>query len=270
MGFFSPKAECSVCEEQVGLNRFKDKKWICSSCFKRIGKLKKPIHTMSVEEIHLEIQNKQESNESLSPFKSPGLKSNNMKSQKTKKPFYKRWWFITIAVLLVIGIIGNLTESDEAKQKKIDQEVALELEKNKKKEDREIAKKQAETLKKEKEAKKVEVSTVAASYSKDDELNLQESYAWLMGESENLIVDIKPLNTDNYDVVYAYVVNEVKLLDDNQKQYLVDSWGNSIINLTNVNLFGGSQENPPMVNFLYQDGSSLADEKIFGGWKIKK
>ncbi|MFJ8065218.1 Ltp family lipoprotein [Psychrobacillus sp. NPDC096426] len=36
---------------------------------------------------------------------------------KVKKPFYKRWWFIVIAVIVVIGVIGSLgkdeTETDK-------------------------------------------------------------------------------------------------------------------------------------------------------------
>ncbi|MCZ2259861.1 hypothetical protein [Sporosarcina sp. G11-34] len=33
--------------------------------------------------------------------------------KKDKKPFYKRWWFIAIAVILVINIFGNIGKDDE-------------------------------------------------------------------------------------------------------------------------------------------------------------
>lgn len=36
---------------------------------------------------------------------------------KHKKPFYKQWWFILIAIAFVMGAIGNAFESDETKQK---------------------------------------------------------------------------------------------------------------------------------------------------------
>lgn len=40
MGFFDLKAICSICNKEVGLNRFKIKKddaWICPECFKKAG-----------------------------------------------------------------------------------------------------------------------------------------------------------------------------------------------------------------------------------------
>ncbi len=49
--------------------------------------------------------------------------------EKEKKPFYKKWWFIAIIALLVIGAIGNALESDESKQKKEDDKLALEQKK---------------------------------------------------------------------------------------------------------------------------------------------
>ena len=35
-----------------------------------------------------------------------------------KKPIYKRWWFIVIAIILVIGIINSLESSDDKQVKK--------------------------------------------------------------------------------------------------------------------------------------------------------
>ncbi|MDZ5711610.1 DUF4352 domain-containing protein [Jeotgalibacillus haloalkalitolerans] len=35
------------------------------------------------------------------------------KKDKVKKPIYKRWWFIALAVIVVIGVIGNLGEDTE-------------------------------------------------------------------------------------------------------------------------------------------------------------
>ncbi|MER2169060.1 MAG: DUF4352 domain-containing protein [Psychrobacillus psychrodurans] len=34
---------------------------------------------------------------------------------KTKKPFYKRWWFIVIAVIVVLAAIGSMGEEDTEK-----------------------------------------------------------------------------------------------------------------------------------------------------------
>ena len=68
-----------------------------------------------------------------------------MSKEKVKKPFYKRWWFILIAAIFILGSIGNLFESDEAKQKREDEKIAAEEEA-----------KEKEQKKKEEEAKEKE------------------------------------------------------------------------------------------------------------------
>lgn len=37
---------------------------------------------------------------------------------KEKKPFYKRWWFIALAIFIVVGIIGQLGGSEEKEPQK--------------------------------------------------------------------------------------------------------------------------------------------------------
>lgn len=54
MGFFSLKATCAICNEEVGLNRFQiaNKEWICPKCFKKCGfNALTPIRKMTVSEI---------------------------------------------------------------------------------------------------------------------------------------------------------------------------------------------------------------------------
>lgn len=75
-----------------------------------------------------------------------------MAKEKIKKPFYKKWWFILIAAIFILGGIGNLLESDEAKQKREDEKIAVENERKEK----EQKKKQEEQQKKEEEAKEEE------------------------------------------------------------------------------------------------------------------
>ena len=36
----------------------------------------------------------------------------SMSQEKAKKPFYKKWWFIVIAVLILLGIVGSLIGPD--------------------------------------------------------------------------------------------------------------------------------------------------------------
>ena len=45
-------------------------------------------------------------------MRGPEIVSDNYK-KKTKKPFYKRAWFIILAALLVIGLIGKLGRGNE-------------------------------------------------------------------------------------------------------------------------------------------------------------
>lgn len=106
------------------------------------------------------------------------------------------------------------------------------------------------------------------TYTEFEEKMVRESYERLIEEQENAIIDIKPLNDDNYDVIHAFVVDEVKMLSDNEKQYLVDEWGKSISDRTKGYIPGVEIVH---VYFKYADGSPLADPKLLGdGWKIKK
>lgn len=57
------------------------------------------------------------------------------KSNKEKKPFYKRWWFIVIVLFVVIGSIGGDDEKESEKEK--DKPVAVKTEK---KEDEKVEK----------------------------------------------------------------------------------------------------------------------------------
>lgn len=55
MGFFDLKAICAVCDNEVGLNRFKIKKsdaWICPSCLKKAGgSMKNNLSKVTLEEL---------------------------------------------------------------------------------------------------------------------------------------------------------------------------------------------------------------------------
>lgn len=76
-------------------------------------------------------------------------------SKKTK-PFYKRWWFIIIAVfmsLFIIGTIGLIFESDETKEKR---ENDLAIAQQEKEENKKVKKEEKEAKKEEKEAEKAE------------------------------------------------------------------------------------------------------------------
>lgn len=64
MGFFDRKATCGVCNEEVGLNRFKVKKsdaWVCPSCLKQSGGAAAiNVNKVTIEEIKAIIQEKED------------------------------------------------------------------------------------------------------------------------------------------------------------------------------------------------------------------
>lgn len=85
--------------------------------------------------------------------------------EKAVKPFYKRWWFIVIAALFVIGLIGGILESDESKQERATEEQAAS---QKRIDDRE-AKKEAREKEAEKAMKEVEEAEKAIEQLPIDE-----------------------------------------------------------------------------------------------------
>lgn len=71
MGFFSLKATCSVCNKEVGLNRFQiaNKEWICPECFKKCGfNAMTPIRKMTVEDINAAMIAKKANDEEINSF----------------------------------------------------------------------------------------------------------------------------------------------------------------------------------------------------------
>jgi hypothetical protein len=64
MGFFDLKAVCGVCNNDVGMNRYKVKKsdaWVCPSCLKKAGGLTKVnVKKVSIEEIKSMIDAKEQ------------------------------------------------------------------------------------------------------------------------------------------------------------------------------------------------------------------
>ena len=195
-----------------------------------------------------------------------------LKTKVSKSLFF----LLVLSIAFVLSGCITITDPEEeaAKQAEIEKEQAeKEVKKAKEAEEKELAKKRSETLRKEEEERKKEAQkkkTSISHYTTEDEVSLAESFAWLMDESQGLITNIYPLNEDNYDVIYTVVVNELKLLNDNEKQYFVEEWGSSVVNQTIANLYGGDRSSTPQVYFKYEDGSALADPGFLGeGWKAK-
>ena len=87
------------------------------------------------------------------------------------------------------------------------------------------------------------------------------------------VVNIYP-TSDDFRSVVVVMINEIKLLDDNEKQYIVDEIGNYANNFVSIafghNKGGVASKLDVVVEFDYADGSALARQQVFkGGWKIK-
>src|SRR5699024_11087146 len=70
---------------------------------------------------------------------------------KEKKPFYKKWWVIAIAVFMVIGFINGNINKDEREAKRVEAEQQEAKEKAEAEKKAEEEKKQAEEEKKKEE-----------------------------------------------------------------------------------------------------------------------
>ena len=104
-----------------------------------------------------------------------------MEEIELKKPFYKKWWFILIVAIIVIGAIGNAVEGDEKKssEDKSKQEVSAQP----KEKSEEPAK---EDVKKE-EAPKTPVERATAFINKEfkDKTNTDKARIVSIGESND-------------------------------------------------------------------------------------
>ena len=94
MGFFDLKAICGVCNEEVGLNRFKIKKsnaWLCPSCLKQAGgAMVINVNKITVEEIQAIIQEK-ESKLGDDPMSRAENMYNYCKENKFGSGFNEKW-----------------------------------------------------------------------------------------------------------------------------------------------------------------------------------
>ncbi len=168
MGFFSSKATCHFCNEDVGLNRFrlacKEEKWICGKCFKKCG------FTALTKMTELTVEN---CNDKLGIASSVGTSDDNVKQinnniqkisggntmskmktckvcgkeiaasakacpecgAKNKKPFYLKWWVWAIVLVFIIAIgssgnDGSVNNSSGTSEDVVQTEVKKDMEDN--------------------------------------------------------------------------------------------------------------------------------------------
>ncbi len=105
---------------------------------------------------------------------------------KTKKPFYKRRWFIVIAVLLVLGIIGKIVDNDgvNTTSTTIDKPVEKKINKETTKKDETTAKPKTD-LKKEKKEETKPVVTKPKEKTKSFDETTKELVIKTLGKKSN-------------------------------------------------------------------------------------
>lgn len=177
-------------------------------------------------------------------------------SEKTKKPFYKKWWFILIAVVFVMGGIGSIFESDEKKQEREEERIAAEKEREEKSKAKEKEKEKKKERKKQKEEEFEQAVKDWEESVKEKTLDYYREYG---------IVNIEENPGSDWDVVNAYVPNEYKLYSKEEKQYYVEEFGPMLEHDMKVHF----NKEHVHVYFKYQDGNDMAKRKAFGGWEIR-
>lgn len=110
MGFFDRKAICGVCNEEVGLHRFKLKKsnaWICPNCLKEVGGATAiNVNKVTVEEIK-EILQKKEDKLGHDPMSRAENMYHYCKENKFGSGFNEKWGVKHFKVLQDNLILGE-------------------------------------------------------------------------------------------------------------------------------------------------------------------
>lgn len=137
--------------------------------------------------------------------------------EKKKKPFYKRWWFITIAVLIIIGVFNQPSDEEKAQIEAEKAAAQVKADEEKKKEEKQkeqdelAAKKEAEAAEKEEEQKKKEKAKKEETAKEEKKAEPKEEKPKTLDEK---IVDIinketgKTSNIDKQNRIIKLSVND--------------------------------------------------------------
>lgn len=192
----------------------------------------------------------------------------------------KKLLFVFAAILLLLaGCVqyedGKPVNKEEQEQPKEDPK-----EKEEKKEDpkeeqskENDEKVEEETTTKKDEPEKENLTETEEFKSALDWWEKEDKDWWIEEHSESGVVDIQPLE-DDFSMVSVIMANELKMLSEGEKQYVVDEVGKAANNFVAIK-FGHAKEGiakdlDVVVEFYYEDGSEMASQRVLkGGWKIK-
>lgn len=187
------------------------------------------------------------------------------------KHFDKRMNTILSAVFGVWFIFVLIAGQPTAEEKAAEQARLEQTEKEreeKKKQEEEMKQKEAEQKEKEEQEKKEQDEKRKAEFEqavKDWDDHFKDEMLEHYGEAGILAIEENP--GSDFDVVNVYVPNEFKLSSEEEKIYYVEEIGPLLEEDLTLHF---KKEHPVHVYFKYEDGTTMASRKMFGGWKIKK
>lgn len=175
---------------------------------------------------------------------------------KSKKPLYKRAWFIALSAFIVIGVLATVFESDESKAERLAEKSAQE----------EAA---AEAVVKSKADKKAAADAKVAEKVEAQKVidntieKFNEAKQVLVDGSEGVITDAKIEHLGNHFRVDVYV-DEATWASSNEseKQSFITTIGTAMQK---------SLPDTTLVDFRSAlNDDVIASGKLFGGYKIKR
>lgn len=179
--------------------------------------------------------------------------------EKTKKPFYKRWWFITFIIAIALGVIFSPSEEERAEME------AAEAAEMKAQDEAESKKKAAAEAKKAEEKKAKEAEEAKKQAEIDAIIVLfQEAGAEMVVNSNGVIADVNIAYNTNHFAVDVFVDEATwAVSNESEKMSFATTVGTSIENAlsphsTYVDIVSAANKDV------------VASQKLFGGWKIKR
>jgi colicin import membrane protein len=189
-----------------------------------------------------------------------------MKKEKVKKPFYKKWWFIGIVALFIIGIFMQPSEEEKAQIEA--EEVAAQAKEEEVKKQKDEEKKAKEEAKKQEEEKKAAAEKEEKKKEEEERASLMVAFNLVtedvIASSNGVITDITIADATNYFQVDVFVDETTwAVSNESEKMSFATTMGTSIENAlspydTYVDIKSAA------------NNDIVASQKLFGGWKIKR
>ncbi|WP_267678690.1 hypothetical protein [Listeria innocua] len=120
------------------------------------------------------------------------------------------------------------------------------------------------------ETEEMDQADASTSYTVTQEgvESFNESINRLISESNGILIKVVPFENE-YDMLIAYVNQDLKYQDETIKQKNADYLGNEIQQRALGTLFGGDSNHRPMVELRYEDETKMAGSSAFDKTNMK-